>query len=552
MKMVSYIRLISNVLITFFVISVVSTVMKTNGFFPESLYFFALELAVYFLTAFLSNLLGKLFSDAIIIALSVVCVYELYLGIGQILGLSTSNHFLFKMTGSFPNPGPYGAFLSISVSLIVSFHYKYKDSMNKVLSSNYFLIATKIIVCLALIILALTHSRAAILSLLCSAVLFVAGVDVIRTKVCSFIKRHLLLLISAVFVVGAGFYLIKKPSADGRLFIDRMSIKAMSHNDWKGAGLDRFGGEYGEAQASFFKRQIEENGQDPFDWKAINRHERLTSDCPTNAFNEYLNMGIELGAVSLFLFVAIIVIAIVISFKKGTIWCYGILSLAVFALFSYPLHIRFFQILLAVLLAAGVADRNQTGVCVPDLMFTASAFFITGLFLALNTDEIRKYIQAEKMWKETRGLYDQKYYEFVVEDCDSIGRYMSHDRSLLFAYGESLNKMGNWSKSDSVLMKGAEISADPVFWTQMGDNSLATGDFDEAERCYKHAFYMVPNRLYPLYLLAKLYNQKGDTEKFLFMADKVEFFIPKIESANTEKMRNEINDMKKKCLDSQR
>ena len=114
----------------------------------------------------------------------------------------------------------------------------------------------------------------------------------------------------------------------------------------------------------------------------------------------------------------------------------------------------------------------------------------------------------------------------------------------LFAYGQSLNKTGQYEKSDSILKLGAEISSDPMFWNVMGNNSLALGRYREAEERYKHAFYMVPNRLYPLTLLAKLYHAEGDTVRFLDMAEKVETFVPKIENANTKRLREEIRDIK--------
>jgi len=91
---------------------------------------------------------------------------------------------------------------------------------------------------------------------------------------------------------------------------------------------------------------------------------------------------------------------------------------------------------------------------------------------------------------------------------------------------------------------GTEISSDPMFWNVMGNNSLALGKYREAEERYKHAFYMVPNRLYPLYLLGKMYHEEGDTAKFLYMAEKIASFPPKIESINTEQMRNEIKEIR--------
>ena len=91
---------------------------------------------------------------------------------------------------------------------------------------------------------------------------------------------------------------------------------------------------------------------------------------------------------------------------------------------------------------------------------------------------------------------------------------------------------------------GTELSSDPMFWAVMGNNSLEQKKFREAEERYKHAFYMVPNRIYPLYLLAKLYYIESDTASFIDMANRVESFIPKVESKNTERLRNEITELK--------
>ncbi|HBA13563.1 MAG TPA: hypothetical protein DCW98_06255 [Bacteroidales bacterium] len=158
--------------------------------------------------------------------------------------------------------------------------------------------------------------------------------------------------------------------------------------------------------------------------------------------------------------------------------------------------------------------------------------------------EVRLYKQTESAWKKAERWHKKEYYEYVVEDCDNLLPYMKHDYRFLFAYGQSLNKTGNYEKSDAILRMGTEISSDPMFWNVMGNNSLALGRYREAEGRYKHAFYMVPNRLYPLNLLAKLYHAEGDTVRFLDMADNVELFVPKVESVNTERLRSEIRELK--------
>ena len=59
---------------------------------------------------------------------------------------------------------------------------------------------------------------------------------------------------------------------------------------------------------------------------------------------------------------------------------------------------------------------------------------------------------------------------------------------------------------------------------------------------------MVPNRMRPLYSIAKLYHKEGDTIRFLKMAETIELFIPKIESNDTRLFRSEIRILKNNYL----
>ena len=137
----------------------------------------------------------------------------------------------------------------------------------------------------------------------------------------------------------------------------------------------------------------------------------------------------------------------------------------------------------------------------------------------------------------------KKQYAKAVEYCDSIFPLYKDDLRFLFIYGQSLNKTGDYEKSDRVLKMGTEISSDPMFWNVLGNNSLARGMYREAEEYYKRAFYMVPNRLYPLYLLAKLYYTEGNMDAFKNMENKVQSFKSKVELLNANSLRSEIQEI---------
>lgn len=518
-------------------------------------------LLVYASIRLLFFFIPKYCSITLVISFALICANDFFLGLLQLFGHSISNNSLYTITGTFQNPGPYGGFLAICIILLSAYCVEHKNKQTQNIFSKLLYWGASIIAIVSFVLLPSTQSRSAILALGCGMILLAFGTERIRVKIKPILKRYGLWLTLGLAIIGTGAYFFKKPSADGRLFMDKICIKAMCENGWKGAGIGHFGGAYGKAQASYFKNQIEEKGKDDLDWSTINEHDRMTADCPDNAFNEYLFIGVEAGPIAMLLFLGIIVSAIIISFKRGTIWCYGLTAFAVFALFSYPLHVKQFQIMLPVLLAACLSDCTQNNqehngeskaILSKDanallrLVTTIILLVVSSTFFVLNLPDVRLYKQAEKSWKKAERWHKMEYYEYVVEDCDTLLPYMKHDYRFLFAYGQSLNKTGNYEKSDSILKIGTELSSDPMFWNVMGNNSLALGKYIEAEKRYKRAFYMVPNRIYPLYLLAKLYHSEGNVEDFLFIAKKIESFKPKVESGNTERLRLEITDMKAK------
>lgn len=489
---------------------------------------------------------GRIFTALMLTGFSCVCQIEALIGLFQLISSHYFNHYSYSVTGSFKNPGPYGGFLSICISILASYCILNRSSYKCDKISRLFGGVSLIVSITALAILPFTQSRSAMLALGCSIVLLAFGNERIKVKITPFLKQYGLWLTLGLTIIVFSAYLFKKPSADGRFFMDKICIKTMCENGWKGAGLGHFGGAYGEMQARFFKKQIDEKGKNDLDWRAINGHERMMADCPDNAFNEFLFIGVEAGPLVMLLFIGIIVTAIVVSFTRGTIWCYGLTSFAVFAMFSYPLHVKQFQVMLPVLLVTAISDGalRTTRTKIPKIAILSITLAILSIIAIRKLPVARHYKQIETAWKKIECWHKMEYYEYVVEDCETHFSYMKHNYRFLFAYGQSLNKTGKYEKSDSILKMGTKISSDPMFWNVMGNNSLALGKYREAEERYKHAFYMVPNRLYPLYLLARLYHTEGDTIRFLDMADRVETFIPKVESANTEQLRAEIREQK--------
>ena len=226
---------------------------------------------VYFLTSlyfFIFNKKGA--SKLVVIPFVLVCTYEVCLGLSQLLGYTSSHHRLYSITGSLQNPGPYGGFLAVCISLFVAYYVKYSDDKQKKLLSKLWYYIVTIVAVSAIIILPSTQSRSSILALGCSLMLLALGTESIREKIKPFLRKYGLWLALGLLIAGTGAYMFKKRSADGRLFMDKICINAISDNGWWGAGTGHFGAAYGQAQARYFKQQIDECGQDDLDWRALN------------------------------------------------------------------------------------------------------------------------------------------------------------------------------------------------------------------------------------------------------------------------------------------
>lgn len=501
------------------------------------------------LAFFATKLLAEWFHYIWVFIIVAWLVYEEYLGVSQLLGINTSNSDLYTITGSFLNPGPYGGFLSVCISLLLAYLVKNKSSCQEKKIYFYIYYLYGLIIITGFVILLFSNSRAAIMALGCG--LLILLIKFYHDKVLTILKRYSIWLLSVLTILVVVAYIYKKPSADSRFFIDKISIVTMKQNNWKGLGCGSFGKAYGDTQSLYFEKQI---NSDITDWNKIDEHDRLTSDCPVNAFNEYLYIGVEGGLIPLLIFTGIIIMASLFSYINDSIWCYGLIAFAVFAFFSYPLHTKQFQLLFPVLVALCISsDRKNEHISYSRLSnsIVYSLFIIVLLNVVMNRlPIIQQRRDAETSWKSSERWYYMNRYDYVIEDYEPLLTKMINNHYYLFEYGQALNKMGYYELSDSILHLGSDISCDPMFWNVMGNNSLAMGNYREAEQRYKHAFFMVPNRMYPLYLLAKLYHTECDTTRFLEMADVIESFIPKIESASTENMRLEIMDLKNELLDN--
>lgn len=123
----------------------------------------------------------------------------------------------------------------------------------------------------------------------------------------------------------------------------------------------------------------------------------------------------------------------------------------------------------------------------------------------------------------------------------------------LFEYGQCLSKTEQYEESIRILSEGVFRSSDPMFYNIIGKNHQALKQYDQAEKAFRQASWMIPHRLYPHYLMAKMYFESGQTEKGLETARELIDKDPKVMSEAVEDMKKEMEELiEKHSLEKQK
>ena len=440
----------------------------------------------------------------IVFALIIYSLWEAWLGFGQFIH-GNSRHSLYLLTGSFLNPGPYSAILAMGLVMALVSRKK------KVTSLLYLPIA------IFAIILPATWSRAALLA----------------TAICVGIiywkewKRWRWRVIASGIVVGLGLYFIKAGSADGRYIIYLISILSIMHHPLLGSGIGSFFHQYAEEMAQFSQGHPDFNFQ--------------SADVLEYAFNDLLRIGVEQGLVGIGFALAVMILVFFSLRDMGRTLGMGLLALLIFSLFSYPLELLPYQIILIIILAYSGTSEPTTikngckkqllhkyaiPVCCLIIVVPASVFL---------NHQIEQRAKAEANYRMMSGIYDTAF----IDDYYELLPLLTENPRFLFDFGKMLAALGRYNDSNVMLRQGALVSNDPMFYVMQGNNFRDMEAYTDAEAAYQKAYHVLPNRLYPLYQLMCLYEQTDERQKMWQMAQQVIEFNVKMESPATKKMQED-------------
>ena len=449
-------------------------------------------------------------------------IYQSCLVLGQLLGYGISNHLRFVVTGSFFNPGPCGIFLAGVFVLAVAMMKKgYRKVGINLMFVRY--VTACVTFGVTLVALVPTMSRAGWIGALVGVMLLY------RREIVAWGNTRRRWVIGGgivgMIVVLTLFYLLKKDSANGRLFIWQNTVSAYWKTPLFGVGIDGFERAFAEAQHDYFEKEkvLEQD----------NRHVEMAG-VVESAFNEPLALFLLLGAVGG------VLTAMVLFFKLQRLTAYSCVAVAllVASFFSYTFYIPSIAIVFLFAVAQLPDRRVRGGRYVNVLMFGIMGIVV--LFFDFREFGRR---EAYRKWKNNAVYYTWEDYQSVVEEYGKLYPVLKNDFKFLFEYGHSLHKVGRYEESNIMLKRGIRHSADPMFWNIAGNNYLALKQYDQGMTAYLRAYYTCPNRVYPLYLLTKLEAERGDTTMMNYYGRILLGKRPKVPSLAVDEMKFEIRKM---------
>ena len=280
------------------------------------------------------------------------------------------------------------------------------------------------------------------------------------------------------------------------------------------------------------------------------------ADNTTMAFNEYLQITTEGGIIGLLLVLAVGWSSLFgrteekkVS-QKSTIWAVkmSLLAFGIFALFSYPTEIL--PIKVCVIICFAMIASLQKRLCIKTYRVINSEMVIrslkiigslVGIIILISLIQpLKQQYQAIHQWKNAYLTYQMEAYEASLSDYNKTYQELKYNGEYLVNYGKACSMTGEHNKAIDILIKAERFLPNTILFTALGDSYKAQGQNQKAELAYIKASQILPDRFYPNYLLAKLYDETGQQKKALDMANELLNKDIKIESKAVEEISVEM------------
>jgi len=165
--------------------------------------------------------------------------------------------------------------------------------------------------------------------------------------------------------------------------------------------------------------------------------------------------------------------------------------------------------------------------------------FISGLLCYYSAKSISSIFRWEKLVSHT-SIHG---FEDVREQYTRLYTQLENNPYFMFNYGIELVLAKEYEQSIPILHRVCRYFIDTDILCYLGDAYKGMSQYENAETTYRLASNMVPIKFYPLYCLANLYNETGNVDNAINVANIIINKKEKVRSYTTYKIKTEMKQM---------
>lgn len=476
-----------------------------------------------------NNKIQKEVSSYSLLVFQLIGLIELTVVLGQFYRLVFLREANAILLGTFNNSGILAIYMGVVSTLSLS-NYLFSAENTKIDKINKNLSA--ICILLTILLLPSIQSRTSFLSLLSVSVVIISYRY--RRLISKWTAKFKYLTSSAIFIVlcisFVFLYYFKEDSANGRVVIWKTTALIIKKNPISGIGHNQFHNKFPDYQSAYFKNNAEDG--------------QRFADKDDYAFNEFLQIFAEDGAIGLVLFAGLLVFvfksihfASAPDYILSSAFCLMYVLLA--SLTSYPLQnpsiwfaFVFFILVISgssfesVGVVQGWKSKSFIGLCCLLCLYC--------LYYQLNINRSKKEINSAK-----QSFADEDY-KTALDGYNNALHFSPNEKDITLEIGKTYLLLEDNKNAIRTLSLATKYISDPFLYINLGESYANLKDYASAERCFIKAIDMFPNRIYPKYLLAKMYIQSKQHVKAVMLARDVVNMPVRIESSATLEMKTEL------------
>jgi O-antigen ligase len=452
----------------------------------------------------------------------------------QYFGIVSLYAGIFRIVGSFQNPGVYANYLAciFPMALAVLLYSERKAKKVLFVTSLFFILC-------CIFVMPLTMARTAWLGMLVGTFVVLQYRFGWFVSTITRLKKRILIFVIVVLLIFIGMacyfiYHIKPESAQGRMLIYKIAMEICKKRPMFGTGFNTFAKEYNFYQSDYFASG------------AGDETEKWLADNVQVAFNEYLQVVVETGFVGLMLMLSIGGILIVYRTRIRTSNAIGALggvaSIACCACFSYP-----FREISIIVLAGWMLLIVENDIKPLSISVTATCQKTIAILFMLITIFLCYYsittILSVSRWKNLTAQTSIYGFDNNREKYKDLYTKLNKDPYFLYNYGVELILAKDYKQGILVLQQTSLYLSNTEIFCYLGDAYKGIRLYKKAEKNYLFASNMVPNKFYPLYCLANLYYETGNATKAYEIAIKLVNKKEKVQSYTTYRIKSEMKQL---------